>query len=158
MIYGSWDMECDGQNLCHVVQWQNLCPGYMSCYTNVPKIMIKWSYAKLFLRYKAWQMQYLFFILGYFLPCYPPLTTKKIKIKKKMKKKKTTRRYHYFTHVYQKLGSHDEWFLKYGARRMDRRTDGQKKWHIEMGVPTKKFWQVWKSLLQFSQNFGHITC
>ena len=88
MIYGSWDMECDGQNLCHVVQWQNLCPGYMSCYTNVPKIMIKWSYAKLFLRYKAWQMQYLFFILGYFLPCYPPLTTKKIKIKKKNEEKK----------------------------------------------------------------------
>ena len=87
MIYGSWDMECDGQNLCHVMQWQNLCPGYMSCYTNVPKIMIKWSYAKLLLRDKAWQMQFLFFILGYFLPCYPLNNQKKFKLKKNEEKK-----------------------------------------------------------------------
>ena len=49
-----------------------------------------WSYAILFLRYGAWQMQFLFFILGYFLlfypPLPPPLTAQKIKIYKKIRK------------------------------------------------------------------------
>ena len=49
-----------------------------------------WSYAILFLRYGAWQMQFLFFILGYFLlfspPPLPPLTAQKIKIYKKIRK------------------------------------------------------------------------
>ena len=50
-----------------------------------------WSYAILFLRYGAWQMQFLFFILGYFLLFYPPppplpLTAQKIKIYKKIRK------------------------------------------------------------------------
>ena len=44
-----------------------------------------WSYAILFLRYGAWQMQMLFFILGYFLPFYPPNSTKN-EYFKKMKK------------------------------------------------------------------------
>ena len=44
-----------------------------------------WSYAILFLRYGAWQMQLLFFILGYFLPFYPPNSTKN-EYFKKMKK------------------------------------------------------------------------
>ena len=43
---------------------------------------------------------------------------------KKMKKKKAWR-YHHFTHVYQKLWLDDVWFLRYGARLMDGRTDGK---------------------------------
>ena len=35
-----------------------------------------WSYATLFLRYNAWRMQFLFFILDYFLPFYPPMDPK----------------------------------------------------------------------------------
>ena len=50
------------------------------------------SYDILFLRYGKWHMQLLVFVLGYFLPVYPTLsspsllTAQKIKIKKKMKK------------------------------------------------------------------------
>ena len=43
--------------------------------TSVPKIMI-------ILRYGVWQMQLLFFILGYFLPFYPPKSENFKKIKK----------------------------------------------------------------------------
>ena len=50
-------------------------------FTQVHQIL--WSYGILFLRYGVWQMQLLFFILGYFLPFY-------------------TGRYHHFTQVYQK--------------------------------------------------------
>ena len=55
--------------------------------TSVPKIMI-------ILRYGVWQMQLLFFILGYFLPFYPPKSENFKKIKK------NNRRYH-FTELYQ---------------------------------------------------------
>ena len=43
--------------------------------TSVPKIMI-------ILRYGVWQMQLLFFILGYFSPFYPPKSENFKKIKK----------------------------------------------------------------------------
>ena len=51
------------------------------------------------------------------------LTSQKIKISKKQKKK--ARRYHYFTHVHQKLWLDDVWFLRYGVQWTDRQTDGQ---------------------------------
>ena len=60
-----------------------------------------------------------------FLAFYP-LTAQKSKF---LKNEKATWRHHHFAHVYQKLWSHDVRFLRYGARRMDRRTDGRKKWH-----------------------------
>ena len=48
------------------------------------------------------------------------------------------------TYMYQKLWSNDVWFLRFGARRMDGRTDGWKKWHIQVGTPPKNdtvaFW------------------
>ena len=78
MLYGSWDIKCDRHNFC---QLGHSLPFYnpknknfekmkkrleiSSFYTSVPTIMI---IAILFLRYGAWQMQLLFFILGYFLP------------------------------------------------------------------------------------------
>ena len=48
-------------------------------------------------------------------------------------------RYHHFTHVDQKLWWHDVLFPRYGMqqRRIDRQTDGQKKWHIEVGALPK---------------------
>ena len=46
-------------------------------------------------------------------------------------KNKDASRYHHFTHVHQKLWSHDVWFLRW----MDRWTGGQKKWHIEVSAP-----------------------
>ena len=121
----------------------------------------------MFLRYKVQQIK-LFVIKGHFLPIYPlttqniknlmhdacnfyfsvcdifcpftPLTTWKINI---FQKWKTTWRY-YFTHMYQKLWSHDVWFRdmvrdKQMNRWRDGQTHGQKKWHIEMGAPPKKF-------------------
>ena len=130
-------------------------PGYMSCYTNVPKIMIKWSYTKLFLRYKAWQMQFLFFILGYFLP-FSPLTTQKNKLKQIWRKKTHLEVSSFYTCVPKIVITMVP--KKYGARRMDRQTGGQKKWHIAMSVSPKKLWQVWKSPFQFSDKFGHVTC
>ena len=70
---------------------------------------------------------------------FTPLTARKIKISKKWKK--NAWRYHHFTHVYQKLWLYVQ-FLRYGAQQtdeqMDGQTDGQKKWHTEVGAPPKK--------------------
>ena len=52
------------------------------------------------------------------------LTAQKIKISTK-KKEKNVRRYHHFTHVYQKLWLDDVRFLRHGAQRTDGRTDGK---------------------------------
>ena len=53
-------------------------------------------------------------------------------------KKTIVWRYHHFTHAYQKLWSHDVWFLRYGAQQTngatDKKRDGQKKWHIELAA------------------------
>ena len=68
-----------------------------------------WSDDVRFLRYGAWWI--LVFILGQFLPFYPPNSPKNQNFEK-MKKKKAWR-YHHFTYVYQKLGSDDVRFLRY---------------------------------------------
>ena len=51
-------------------------------------------------------------ILGHFLP-FVPLKTLKIKI---LRNEKICWRYNHFTHMHQKLWSHDVWFLKYRVR------------------------------------------
>ena len=48
---------------------------------------------------------------------FTPLTALKIKLNKN---EKNIWRYHHFTQVYQKLGSDDVWFLRYGVRQTDR--------------------------------------
>ena len=67
-----------------------------------------------------------------------PLTAQKIKIKKN---EKNNWRYHHFTHVYQKLLSHDVWCLRCGATwtdgQRDRWSDGKgdiQRWvsHVKM--------------------------
>ena len=76
--------------------------------------------------------------MDYFFPFYPS-KAKKIKIKKKNEKE--TPGYHHSTYVYQKLWSNDVQFLRYGAQQMDGQMDGQtdgwKKWHKEVGAPSK---------------------
>ena len=89
--------------------------------------------------YCSWDMEHdrcnYFSFWDIFCP-FTPLTAQKIKISKKWKK--NAWRYHHFTYVYQKLWS-DVWFLRNGARRTDGRTDGQKKWHTEVGAQSKNW-------------------
>ena len=72
---------------------------------------------------------------------FTPLTARKIKVLKRWKKK--ARRYHHFTHVHQKLWSHDVRLLRYGAQWMNR--DGYMNGQTEKvtyrgGCPTLKIW------------------
>ena len=113
-----------------------------SFYASVPKTMIIcYTVPEM---YGAQRMELLFFILGYFLPFYHPNGPKNQNFKKSQKNKnnnnnnkktnkKTTWRYH-FRHVYQNLWLDDVQLLRCGAPR----TDGWKKWHIEVGAPPKK--------------------
>ena len=67
---------------------------------------------------------------------FTPVTVRKMKISKNEK----NAWYHHFTlvyHAYQKLWLDDVRLLRYGARRTDGRTDGWKKWHIEVGATPK---------------------
>ena len=89
------------------------------CHRFTPVYWKLFSYGILLLRYDAWEMQLLFFILGYFCP-FTPLTAQKIKILKKWRKHM---RYHHFTHVYHKLWLDDVLFLRNGVQRMDGWTD-----------------------------------
>ena len=88
--------------------------------------------------------------MGYYLPSFwaiisPFLITQKIKIKKKMKK--NAWKYHHFTHVYQKLWSHDVRFLRHGVQRTDGQMDGQKKWHLKNLYPFKEgVWLFWNKV------------
>ena len=68
-----------------------------------------------------------------FCPFTPHNSPENQNFKKPTKQKNNTWKYH-FTHVYQKLWLHDVRFLRNGARR----TDGRKKWHIKVGVPSRK--------------------
>ena len=60
-----------------------------------------------------------------FLPFYPPSSPKNQNVKKKKKNEKNTWRYHHFKHVCQNLWLDDAQFLRYGARQMDRQTNGR---------------------------------
>ena len=83
------------------------------------------------------------FLCGLFFALLPPKQPEKLQF---YKNEKINRRYHYFTHLYQKFWSDDVRFLRYGVWQTDRQmdgwtdewTDGQKKWHIKEGAPTKK--------------------
>ena len=79
-----------------------------SFYTSVPK---SWLHAIMFLRYGMWQVQLLFFILGYFFLFHPPNSPKNENFKKK---EKSTWRYH-FKHIYQKSWSYTILFLRFGT-------------------------------------------
>ena len=96
----SWDMACGRYN--YFSFWAIFCP-FTPLTTQKWKFQKKnernvwryhfltqlyqksWSYVLLFLRYSTWQMQLLFFGLGYFLPFYPTNSPKNENFKK-MKK------------------------------------------------------------------------
>ena len=83
MLYCSWDMVSDGCN-CYFSFWAFFCPFTLLIakkwkfqrnnkknnnwrYHHLRQVYEKsWSCALLFLRYGMWQMQLLFFILGFF--------------------------------------------------------------------------------------------
>ena len=74
-----------------------------------------------------------YFHFGLYFSLLPPWQPKKSKFQKNVK---NTWRYH-FTHMYQKLWLDGVQFLRYGAQRTDRQTDGRKKWNKEVGAPPK---------------------
>ena len=114
LMYGSWDIECDGQNFFVILD--HLLPFYTSDnpknqkfwknekntwrYYHFIHVYHKWeSYDIWFLRYVVWQTEF-FVILGCFSPFYLP-NNPKTNILKKWKKTHTWR-YHHLTKVYQK--------------------------------------------------------
>ena len=131
MVYYSWDMACDRWTdvyNCYFSFWAIFCPFTpLTCLKNenfkkmkkIPGDIIilykciyqkSWSYAILFLWYGTWQMQLLYFILGYFLH------HKESKFQKKWRK--NAWRYH-FTQAYQKLWLDDLRFPRSSPWRMD---------------------------------------
>ena len=76
-----------------------------------------------------------YFHFGLFFALLPLYHSKKSEFQKN---EKSSWRYHHFTHVYQRWWLDDVWFLGYGMQQTDAWTDGQKKWHIEVGAPPKK--------------------
>ena len=84
MMYDSWDMEHSRQIFFSF--WTIFCPFTLPLTTQRIKVLKKWLYTILFLRYGVWWMQLLLFILGNFLPFHTP-NCPKTKISKKRKKK-----------------------------------------------------------------------
>ena len=71
------------------------------------------------------------FLSFWIIFCFYPKKPRKNKLWKKEKK---AWRYHHFTHVYWKLWSQDEWFLKCGARQMEVWTSGRMEKVTDRGV------------------------
>ena len=109
-----------------------------SFYISVPIIMIRWCMVP-----EIWCVTDVIVIshIGLFFTLLLPLTAQKINILKKWKKKQQQKSLGDIINlhmcIYQKLWSDDVWFLRYGVQQ----TDGQKKWHIEVGVPPKKWYK-----------------
>ena len=80
-----------------------------------PQKTCKYHYKSLNMISSSWdikQNKLKLVILGHFLP-FVPLKTPKIKI---LRNEKICWRYNHFTHMHEKLQSHDVWFLKYRVR------------------------------------------
>ena len=141
MMYGSWNKEHNRKNFLSF--WTVFCPFTPLLTTQTIKfckdekntrryyhfthMYHKWqSYDIWFLRYGVQQPE-IFVILKIFLLFYPPNNAKNQNF---LKNEKNSWRYHHFTHVHQKLWSHDVQLLRYGVWRTDRQTNKWKKWHI----------------------------
>ena len=129
MLYCYWDMVRDRCN-CYFWFWPIFCPftPLTAWKTKIKKkkkekkpwryhhftqvYQKSWLYAIPFLRYGAWRMSLLFFILGYFLPFYPPYSPKNqnFKIMKKAPEN--------IIILYECHKTHDHMFLRYGAWHM----------------------------------------
>ena len=97
-----------------------------SFYTSAPKIMIICCSVP-----EIWCVtDIIIFHFELFFALLPPNSPKKYKF---WQNEKNTWWYHHFMYVYQKLWSDDICFLRYGAWQKD----GQKMWHIEVGVLPK---------------------
>ena len=90
---------------------------------------------------------------AFFFCSFTPITAQKIKISKKWKKHLVE-----ISSLYQKLWLDNVRFLRYGAQQMDRQTDGQKKWHREVGAPPKNvYFKKWYIInLLFFKNRSNI--
>ena len=93
-----------------------------------------------------WQMQFFFFILGYFLLFYPSDNPKNQNLQK-MKKA--------LGHVYQKLRLHDVQLLRYSAWQTDGWTD--RKSDIKRGVPHLKTKVLYRSFTKYIWNLLRVT-
>ena len=133
MLYCSWDMTCDR---CYYFSfWAIFCPFIKKSDQKADqKIKIKkikkhqeihhftkvyqksWSYAIVFLKYGAWQINY-FSFWAIFCP-FIKKSDQKADQKIKIKKIKKHQEIHHFTKVYQKSWSYATVFLKYGAWQM----------------------------------------
>ena len=155
MKYGSWDMEHDGQNFLSfraifcpftlltpqkikiLKKWKNAWRYY-----HFTKMYQKpWSYATLYLHFSLWAI-----FCHFTPPPLPPLTAKKIK----MKKKKTPGDIiilHRCTKNYD-LMTYSSWDITRGGW-----TDGWKKWHIEVGSTPRStfspYFNPWYSIWLF---------
>ena len=128
MMYGSWDMKCDGHNFLWFWTIFALLPPNNMKNQNFEKlkkelgdIIILYKCTKYHdhMLYCSRDMARYFSFWVIFCP-FTPLTSKKIKI---LKKWKNSWGYYHFTYVYQKLWSDDVRFLRHGAQRTDGQTD-----------------------------------
>ena len=94
----------------------------LSFYTCAPQMTIIWCMVPQTLS----ATDRIFCHFGLFFCPFTLLAAQKIKMSKKKKKnEKNTWRYHHFKHVCQNLWLDDAQFLRYGARQMDRQTNGR---------------------------------
>ena len=150
-MYSSWYIERDRHNFLSF--WAIFCP-FTPLATQKIKILKwkkkawrchhftrvyqkLWLYTILFPRHGAWRMKFLFFILGYFLPFYPPNSPKN----QNYKEMKTTPRDIIILHMRTKNYDHmmyGSWDMARDDGRTDGRTDGRKKVTYRGGCPPKK--------------------
>ena len=160
VMYGSWDMECSGQNFFSLLtvfcsftkkkkskklkilkKWKNRLK-ISSLYTNVSKVMIICYTVPVILCVTD---VILIFYFELFLPFHPPNNPKNQKFRK-MKRKQLD-----ISSIYTCVPKiniiwctvpkiwcvTDRRTDRRTNGRTDRRTHGQKKWHIEVGTPPK---------------------
>ena len=153
MMYGSLDMVCDKQNFLSF--WIIFCPftppygprkskfwkyeNNTWRYYHFTNVYHKWqSYNIWFLRYEVQWTEFLSF-WTIFRP-FSPQQPKKSKLWKTEKKHMELSFYDLILHMCTKNYDqmmYSSWDMVH-EKRTDGQTDGQKKWHIEVGAPPKK--------------------
>ena len=127
MVYSSWDMDCNRQNFLSF--WTIFCPFTIP---NSPFTTLTTQKINILKKWKKHQEKFIFHF-GLFFAFYTPNSPKKSKFKKTKKIPGDIIVLYTCTKNY----DHDVQFLKHDAWRTDRRTNGQKKWHIEVSASPK---------------------